>query len=171
MKEEIILGLDPGTRITGYGIIQKIQNRPSVIKYGCITLPLEMSHSEKYYLLFQNIEDLLQTYQPDHVAVENQFAHQNVQSALKLAMAKAAAFIACGKVKTPIFEYPPTAIKAAVTGNGRASKEQVQKMVQTILKISLTIASHDASDALAIAICHLERFVKLSSLKMRGSAC
>lgn len=157
MKKNIALGLDPGTKITGYGIIQRETSSLTLLDYGAIIIPSTLSVADKCYLIFQKIEDLLQQYQPISVALEGQFVGLNVQATLKIAMAKTSILVACGKNKIPVAEYAPSAIKLAVTGSGRSSKTQVSGMVQSLLQCDLSNSPYDVTDAIAIAICHLQR--------------
>jgi crossover junction endodeoxyribonuclease RuvC len=151
---KIILGVDPGTRISGYGIIC-IQNQTYIpIDYGCIRPPSNLKLSERYLVIFDSIEELIEKYQPHALVVETQYMHKNAQSALKLGMARGAVMIAAKKKGLAIFEYAPTVAKRAVVGNGKASKYQVQGMVQRLLKLPALPQPEDAADALALAICH-----------------
>jgi len=150
---KIILGIDPGTVLTGYGIIKVLGTTVSAIDYGCIRPPKEALLSFRYLAIFRSIEELLEKCRPDCVVVETQFVKKNVQSAIKLGMARAAVLIPAAKHKVQIREYSPTKAKRAVVGRGQASKKQVQEMVKQILKLS-TIPPEDAADALALAICH-----------------
>jgi crossover junction endodeoxyribonuclease RuvC len=152
--DQIILGIDPGTRITGYGVILLTEGKIEVIDFGCIRPPVQEETSKRYLSLFNGMEQLLIKYSPHAVAVETQFVYKNVQSALKLGMARAAVLIASSRKDIPVFEYSPTRAKKAVTGQGSASKEQVQRMVQLLLKLASPPTPEDASDALALAICH-----------------
>lgn len=150
----IILGVDPGTRISGYGVIC-IQNQNYIpLDYGCIRPPLSLKLSERYLVIFDSIDELIEKHRPTVLAVETQYVHKNVQSALKLGMARAAVMIAAKKRGLAIFEYAPTVAKRAVVGYGRASKFQVQGMVQRLLKLPFPPEPEDAADALALAICH-----------------
>lgn len=150
----IILGVDPGTRVSGYGIIT-MQNQAYIpLDYGCIRPPQNLKLSERYLVIFDSIEALIEKYRPTALVVETQFVYKNVQSALKLGMARGAVMIAAKKSGLPIFEYAPTVAKRAVTGTGRASKFQVQGMVQCLLKLPAMPQPEDAADALALAICH-----------------
>jgi len=152
----IILGVDPGTRVTGYGLIC-IQNHGYVpIDYGCIRPPSHLKLSERYLVIFDSINELIVKYQPTALVVEMQFMCKNAQSVLKLGMARGAVMIAGKKRGLPVFEYAPMVAKRAVVGNGRASKFQVQGMVQHILKLASPPHPEDAADALALAICHAQ---------------
>lgn len=155
-NQKIILGIDPGTKISGYGIIS-IQDHTFIpIDYGCIRPPPRFKLSERYLVIYDSIEELIKKYQPTVLVVEMQFMYKNAQSALKLGMARGAVLIAAKKNGLPIFEYAPTVAKRAVVGNGRASKYQVQGMVQQILKLATPPHPEDAADALALAICHAQ---------------
>jgi crossover junction endodeoxyribonuclease RuvC len=154
MEEAIIIGIDPGTQITGYGIIKVLSNQFTVIDFGCIRPPKHFNSHERYLALFNNLEYLLDQHQPNFLAVETQFVYKNPQSALKLGMARGMAILAATRRKIPIFEYAPKKAKLAVVGNGAASKIQVQKMVQLLLHLPHLPTPEDAADALAIALCH-----------------
>jgi crossover junction endodeoxyribonuclease RuvC len=155
-EEEIILGIDPGTQVTGYGVISIRGHGYIPLDYGCIRPPSRFKLSEKYLIIYDSIGELIEKYKPTAVVVETQFMYKNAQSALKLGMAKGAVMIAAKKKGLPIFEYAPTVAKRAVVGTGRASKYQVQAMVQQILKLASPPEPEDAADALALAICHAQ---------------
>lgn len=149
----IIFGIDPGTRITGYGVIQVTPSGYSVIDFGCVRPPPALDTARKYFTLFSALSDLLEKYAPDCVAVETQFICKNVLSAMKLGKAQAAALIAAARLNIPVHEFAPKQAKRAVVGNGAASKGQVQKMVQLLLRLPHIPEPEDAADALALAIC------------------
>lgn len=149
--EEIILGIDPGTQVTGYGIIR---GEKKVLDYGCIRPPIKLSPQERYLFIFTGIEYLIEQFAPAALAIETQFVYKNPQSALKLGMARGMAILAAAKKKIDVFEYTPRKAKLAVVGNGAASKEQVQKMVQYLLELPSLPKPEDAADALALALCH-----------------
>lgn len=152
--ESIILGIDPGTRITGYGVIKTHANHHIAMDYGCIRPPVKEDLHKRYLTIFRGVLSLIKKHQPVAVAVESQFVNKNAQSALKLGMAKGAVIIAAASLDIPVFEYAPKKAKLAVVGNGRASKEQVQRMVQVILNLPKLPTPEDAADGLALAICH-----------------
>jgi crossover junction endodeoxyribonuclease RuvC len=155
MKDQpIILGIDPGTAVTGYGIIIAKDNQYEVVDFGCIRPPIKSGSHEKYFIIYNALEHLIQTFKPHAVSVETQFVYKNAQSALKLGMARGMAILAATKNGVPIFEYAPKKAKLAVTGNGSASKEQVQRMIQLLLQLPTLPTPADAADALALAICH-----------------
>jgi crossover junction endodeoxyribonuclease RuvC len=152
--QQTILGIDPGTRITGYGVIKIGKPQLEPIDFGCIRPPPKLDAPARYLALFDALEKLLDQYSPNAVAVETQFVYKNVQSAIKLGMARGVVLIAAARRGIPIFEYAPKKAKLAVVGNGGASKEQVQRMVQLLLRLPVLPEPEDAADALALAICH-----------------
>ncbi len=160
----IILGVDPGTRITGYGIILVEAGKLKPLDFGCIRPSPKMELAQRYLAIFEGIEHLLKLHGITALSVETQFVRENVQSAMKLGMARAAVMLAAAKKKIPIFEYAPAKAKQAAVGNGRAGKEQVQRMVQIVLGLTSIPEPEDAADALALAICHANaaRLSKLS---------
>lgn len=147
-----ILGIDPGSRITGYGIIESTGNHSTHIIHGTIqTQGRELP--EKLSIIFNEMSNLLNDYQPDEIAIEKLFMHRNADSALKLGQARGAAIAACTVKNIGVFEYTPNQVKQAVVGKGHAEKQQVQHMIKVLLcldKVPVT----DAADALAIALCH-----------------
>lgn len=153
-KKYIILGVDPGTQTTGYGIIETDLHTYTPLDYGCIRPPKKLTLHEKYGAIHEGIEHILDLYPIDAFAIETQFVYRNAQSALKLGMAKGVALLAATKRKIPIFEYAPKKAKLAVVGSGNATKSQVQRMIQTLLNLSEIPKPEDAADALALAICH-----------------
>ena len=153
-RKHIILGIDPGTRITGYGVIETDLRSFTPLDFGCIRPPPKLSLHERYGIIHEGIEHILDSYPIEAVSIETQFVGRNVQSALKLGMAKGVALVAATKRKIPIFEYAPKKAKLAIVGSGSATKEQVQKMMQTILNLEEIPTPEDAADALALAITH-----------------
>src|SRR5579872_3554761 len=153
-KPFIILGIDPGTAITGYGIISVTSQRHEPLDFGCIRPPRHLTPAERYLVIFNALDHLLEIHAPDAVAIETQFVQKNIQSALKLGMARGVAMLAAARRKVAIHEYAPRKAKLAVVGNGAASKTQVQKMIQLLLNLSCPPTPEDAADALALAICH-----------------
>lgn len=149
-QKEIILGIDPGTRMTGYGAIN-IDKQP--LDFGCIRPPPKEMLAIRYKILFESLEALIDRIQPTAIAVESQFVLKNAQSAIKLGMAKGMVYLAAAKRSIPIYEYAPKQAKLAVVGYGNASKHQVQKMIQALLRLPKLPEPEDAADALALAIC------------------
>lgn len=151
---QVILGVDPGSNVTGYGVIQFQDGIWKPVDFGAIRPPSSAKRHEKYLVIFEAIEHLIETFHPEAIAVETQFVYKNVQSALKLGMACGSVLISAARNKIPIFEYAPKKIKLAVVGSGSASKHQIQHMIQMQLKLPSLPQPADAADALAIALCH-----------------
>ncbi len=150
----IILGIDPGTRFTGFGIIEFINNQHKLLDYGVIRPPYNAPLEKRYLAIFTSIEHLIEKFKPQNLVVETQFVGKNVQSAIKLGMARGVCLLAAARASIDVKEYTPTMTKKSVTGRGHASKKQMQKMVAMLLNIDPEI-KEDAADALAIAICHI----------------
>ena len=130
----------------------------NALDFGCIRPPSKLEAPQKYLIIFESIDHLIEKYKPDAVAVETQFVYKNVQSAMKLGMARGMVLLAAARRKIPIYEYAPKKAKLAVVGSGNASKYQVQKMIQALLKLKEPPEPEDASDALALAICHANSY-------------
>lgn len=154
IKERIILGIDPGTNVMGYGLIHCKGEKMSVIQFGVIHLSKYKNHEIKLKKIFDRVTELIKEYLPDEVALEAPFFGKNVQSMLKLGRAQGVAMAAALNRSMPIHEYAPKKVKQSVTGNGNASKEQVAHMIQMLLKFEDAPKLLDATDALAVAICH-----------------
>nr|VFK52269.1 MAG: Holliday junction endonuclease RuvC [Candidatus Kentron sp. TUN]VFK52477.1 MAG: Holliday junction endonuclease RuvC [Candidatus Kentron sp. TUN]VFK57968.1 MAG: Holliday junction endonuclease RuvC [Candidatus Kentron sp. TUN] len=150
-----ILGIDPGSRITGFGIVAIQGNHATHITDGCIQTR-QGDTATKLKTIFDGITQIIEEYRPDEMAVEQVFLHRNVASALKLGQARGAALMAGILRMLPIYEYAPAEIKQAVTGKGNAAKEQVQYMIRILLNLPQPPKS-DAADALATALCHGHR--------------
>jgi len=153
-KERIILGIDPGTTIMGYGIIKIIGKQVSIIAIGVIELKKYSDHYLKLKRIFERVSGLIDEYHPDELAIEAPFFGKNVQSMLKLGRAQGVAMAAGLSHSVPIFEYAPRKIKMSITGQGGASKEQVALILQKTLKIETLPKDLDATDGLAAAMCH-----------------
>lgn len=153
-KERIILGIDPGSNVTGYGLIKVSCNKPELIAIGVIDLSKSGDHYVKLKHIFDRITGIIDEYHPDEMAIEAPFYGKNVQSMLKLGRAQGAAISAALSRSVPIFEYAPRKIKMSITGQGAASKEQVAAMLMSILKFKDTKLKLDATDGLAAALCH-----------------
>jgi crossover junction endodeoxyribonuclease RuvC len=152
-----VFGIDPGSARTGYGCVQSDGSRHRMIVCGAITIPVAHAFPEKLRIIHVELGILIARHQPDVVAIENLFHAVNARSALKLGHARGVAMLAAVEAGVPIFEYTPAEVKQSVVGYGRAEKGQVQSMVQLLLGLSEPPAPFDASDALAIAVCHLHR--------------
>ena len=153
-KEKIILGLDPGTSVMGYGVLLISGSKISMLQFGVIHLSKYKNHEIKLKKIYERILSLIEDYSPDEVALEAPFYGKNVQSMLKLGRAQGVAMAAALSRDIPIIEYAPKKIKVSVTGNGNASKEQVAAMLMQILKFEQAPKLLDATDALAVALCH-----------------
>lgn len=148
-----VLGIDPGSVSTGYGIVEKIGSCLSPICFGCIR-PKNENLGLRYRTIFEEILKLIDTHTPQALAVETQYVDKNVQSALKLGMVRGIVLLAASLREIPYFEYAPSKAKCAIVGSGRASKAQVLAMVRALLSLKEAKLQEDASDALSIAICH-----------------
>jgi crossover junction endodeoxyribonuclease RuvC len=153
-KEKIILGIDPGTNVMGYALIITEGKQYKLLQYGVIHLKKYGTHELKLKKIFERITGILEEFLPDSVALEAPFYGANVQSMLKLGRAQGVAMAAALAREIPITEYSPKKVKQSVTGNGNASKEQVAAMLQTLFKLEEIPKMLDATDALAVALCH-----------------
>lgn len=149
-----VLGIDPGSRITGYGLVDQQGNRLIHVDNGAIFTDKAVDFAGRLKQIFEGLTAVIAEYRPDEVAVENIFFSTNVQSALKLGQARGAAIVAAVHAGLPVAEYTALQVKQAVVGQGRAEKGQVQKMLKALLGLP-EIAQEDASDALAVAVCHI----------------
>ncbi len=167
-KERIILGVDPGTNVMGYGLILAKGQHLSLIQYGVIHLGKYAGHALKLQKIFQRITQIIDDYHPDEMALEAPFYGKNVQSMLKLGRAQGVAMAAALARDIPISEYAPKKVKQSVTGNGNASKEQVSRMIEQILKFDQQEGNMlDATDALGVAICHFYQKGSLGDTKFK----
>lgn len=155
----IIIGIDPGSRKTGYGIIEVKGNQSRHLAHGCLVLKGE-TLAARLQQIFVGLREIVEQYQPQEASIEQVFMHENASSALKLGHARGAALVAIG---VPIVEYSARMIKQAIVGYGAASKDQVQQMVKRFLNLTAAIQS-DASDALAIALCHAHSRTMLAKM-------
>jgi len=153
-NERIILGIDPGTVILGYGIIKEVNKKISLVTMGIIKMGHLDDHALKLQRIFKKTTALIEEFKPDCVALEAPFYGKNIQVMLKLGRAQGVAMAAALNKDLPIFEYSPRKIKQSVTGNGNASKEQVAAMLQTLLSFKETPEFLDATDGLGVAVCH-----------------
>ena len=160
----ILLGIDPGSRVTGYGVIEEVGNQCHYVASGCIRIR-DAALPEKLQQIYDGISMLVEQYCPQSVGVEQVFMSRNADSALKLGQARAAAIVAVVNHKLEVAEYSARQVKQAVVGKGSADKYQVQQMVMSILKLSATPQA-DAADALAVALCHAH--TRSSLVKMAG---
>lgn len=153
-KERVILGIDPGTAIMGYGVVKESANRIEMISLGVVRMEHLDDHPLKLKRIFEKTVSLITQYQPDCLAIEAPFYGKNIQVVLKLGRAQGVAIAAALSHDIPVFEYSPRKIKQSITGNGNAGKEQVAAMLHTLLKFTETPEFLDATDGLAVAVCH-----------------
>ncbi|MGE5550929.1 MAG: crossover junction endodeoxyribonuclease RuvC [Bacteroidota bacterium] len=150
----LVLGLDPGTATTGYGLVRRTGNHLEHVAFGTVRTPADQPLAARLRLIYRELRSLLQTYQPDAVAVELLFFNRNVRTAMAVGQARGVALLAAADAGLTVTEYTPLQVKQAVVGYGRADKRQVQEMVRVLLAMRETPRPDDAADALAIAICH-----------------
>lgn len=150
----IILGIDPGYGIVGYGLIESENGKLRPLDYGTVETPASLPTPERLLMIEQKISELIRELNPDEIAVEELFFNSNITTGIKVAQARGVIVLACAKACPRLFEYTPLQIKSTVTGNGVANKQQVQYMVRALLHLKETPRPDDAADALAAAICH-----------------
>lgn len=151
----IILGIDPGMAILGYGVVEQIGNSLKVIDYGVVNTPSDMKTSQRLTVLFEAVGQLIERYRPEAAAVEELFFNKNAKTALSIGHARGVAILAAALKGIDVYEYTPLQVKQAVAGYGRASKQQVQQMVRMLLNLREIPRPDDAADALAVSICHI----------------
>ncbi len=154
MEGKTVIGIDPGTNVLGYGVLQIVGGTPKCRVLGVVSLGKFRNPYEKLRHIFERVSALVREYQPDEMAIEAPFYGDNVQSMLKLGRAQGVAMTAALVRDIPVFEYSPRRIKQAITGEGGASKEQVSALLQKILGVGTTPKELDATDGLAVALCH-----------------
>ncbi|MEN8206925.1 MAG: crossover junction endodeoxyribonuclease RuvC [Pseudomonadota bacterium] len=163
-----ILGIDPGSRVTGYGIIDQAGQQISYVASGCIRTRGD-ALAERLGIIFSGVNTIIQEYRPDEMAIERVFMNKNADSALKLGQARGAAICASVHREVPVDEYAAREIKQAVVGNGGATKEQVQHMICVLLSLQKSPPS-DAADALGVAVCHGHQRETRNRMTTAGSA-
>jgi crossover junction endodeoxyribonuclease RuvC len=151
-----VLGIDPGTLIMGYGVIESQDSAVSLIKYGVLNTPPRSLIGERLSFLYRNLMRIIDEYQPEAVAVEQPFFAKNAKSALAIGKAQAVAILAAANNHLPCFEYTPREVKQRVSGYGGSDKEQIQQMVMLQLGLTQLPEPSDAADALAVALCHIQ---------------
>ena len=151
-----VLGLDPGTATTGFGLVEESDNSLKAVEYGVILTPANLPMPQRLRLIFLRVSELLERFRPQAISVEKLFFNRNVTTALSVGQARGVALLAAANTDLPVFEYTPLEVKQAISGFGRASKDQVQQMVRLILQLEQIPKPDDAADALAIAICHIQ---------------
>jgi crossover junction endodeoxyribonuclease RuvC len=151
-----ILGIDPGTQVMGWGVVETDGSDVSLISYGAIKVPDKLQAAAKLNLLFTELLKVIRQYNPDNVAVEQPFVAKNIHSAFMVGRAQAIALLAAAGKDIPAFEYTPAQVKQQVANYGASSKEQIQEMVRIQLNLSEVPEPNDAADALAVALCHAQ---------------
>jgi crossover junction endodeoxyribonuclease RuvC len=159
----LILGIDPGTAITGYGLVREDDAMLTLVDFGVITTPASQSLPARLQTLYQGLTGVVHTHQPAAAAVEELFFSRNVRTALSVGHARGVALLALADAGLPIYEYKPLEVKKAIAGYGGADKQQVQEMVRMLLHLDRVPQPDDAADAIAIAVCHIHsaRMVEL----------
>lgn len=160
-----ILGIDPGTLFTGYGIIEFAKNEITHIQSGVINIPATRDFASRLKKIYDELNGIIKTYKPDEFALETAFYGKNVQSALKIGYARGVSLLVAAHNGLPIKEYSPREIKKSVVGNGGSSKEQVQFMIKKLMNINRKKIKFDETDALAVAVCHAFKITSLPSKK------
>ncbi|HOH89675.1 MAG TPA: crossover junction endodeoxyribonuclease RuvC [Bacillota bacterium] len=150
----LILGVDPGIAILGYGLVKYEANRFTVIDYGAITTDAGINMSARLTIIYDRLIDIIERYNPDAFAIEELFFNKNIKTALTVGHARGVAVLAGSKSGVQVYEYTPLQVKQAVVGYGRADKNQMQQMVKVILNLGEIPKPDDVADALAVAICH-----------------
>ncbi len=149
----IVLGIDPGTAMTGYGIVERTGSELRLVDYGCLETIPDRPLPERLLLIHDGLDGLICDHHPDLIGIERLFFNRNVQTAFAVGQARGVALLAAAQHGVPVYEYGPHEVKMAVTGYGRAPKTQVQRMVQIVLRMDVLPRPDDAADALAVAIC------------------
>ena len=149
----IVLGIDPGTARLGYGIVERQGSQLTMLEYGCVETTNDRPLEQRLLLIYEALTDLIETHRPEAMGVERLFFNKNVQTAMAVGQARGVVLLVGAQHGLPVFEYGPHEVKLAVTGYGRAPKDQVQRMVQLVLSMSQMPKPDDAADALAVAVC------------------
>jgi crossover junction endodeoxyribonuclease RuvC len=161
----IILGVDPGVAITGYGIIDYTGNKFKVIEYGAVLTGSKIEFSCRLLKIYQELSIIISKYKPDVFAIEELFFNKNIKTALAVGHGRGVAILSAATQNLPVFEYTPLQVKQAVVGYGRAEKSQVQQMIKILLCLPAIPKPDDVADALAVAVCHAHSSAMLEKLK------
>ena len=164
-----ILGVDPGTIVIGYGVVEGDRDTLTTVTYGAIKCKERLPLPERLAYLYDGLGKIFDEYRPDALAVETPFVGENVKSALAIGKAQAIAMLAAARRHVPVFEYPPATVKHHVADYGASSKEQMQEMVKLLLNLEEVPEPNDAADALAVAICHL-REARLREIEAQANS-
>ncbi len=150
----VVLGIDPGYAIIGYGVLNYNSNRFSIVEYGAVTTKAGSLFSDRLYEIYDQLCNIIEKYRPDAMSIEKLFFNTNTTTAIDVAQARGVILLAAKRYNVPIYEYTPLQVKSSVTGYGRADKKQVMEMTKNLLGLSKVPKPDDTADALAIAICH-----------------
>jgi crossover junction endodeoxyribonuclease RuvC len=151
----LILGIDPGTAITGYGLVREDEQGLTLVEYGVLTTPSGQPLPKRLQAIYQGLSDLIREHRPEAAAVEELFFSRNVRTALSVGHARGVTLLALADAGLPIYEYKPLEVKQAIAGYGAADKQQVQEMVRMLLDLDNVPQPDDAADAIAVAVCHI----------------
>jgi crossover junction endodeoxyribonuclease RuvC len=151
----LVLGIDPGTAITGYGLVREEDEELKLVECGVITTPPDQSLPQRLQAIYRGLTTVIHRHQPDQAAIEELFFSRNVRTALSVGQARGVALLAAADAGLPLHEYKPLEVKQAITGYGGADKRQVQEMVRLVLRLDRIPEPDDAADAVAIAVCHI----------------
>ena len=167
-NRQVIIGIDPGYAITGYGIIEKCGNRLKVIDYGVVETKPKTDFEIRLLTINEHVRSLLEIYKPDYMAIEELFLSHNTTTAIGTAQARGVVIVEAARANVPVYEFTPGQIKLAVTGYGKAEKKQVQTMVQRLLALKEIPKPDDAADGLAVAICLANTGIAMSGKAVAG---
>jgi crossover junction endodeoxyribonuclease RuvC len=151
----IVIGIDPGLAIVGFGVISTKNGTITPISYGCIRTSAENKNPQRLAQIYSEVNSLIEKYNPEIIAVERLFFNTNVTTAMSVSEARGVIFLAAQQKNIPVFEYTPSQVKQAITGSGRADKKQMQEMIRRLLNLDEIPQPDDAADGLSIAICHI----------------
>lgn len=165
----LVLGIDPGTAITGYGLVEARGNKLKAVDYACVRTPANSPLEYRLQAIYGAVADLIKQYNPTHLAVEELFFNKNIRTALSVGHARGVIILAGANAGLPVFEYTPLQVKQAVVGYGRADKSQIQFMVKTLLCLPDIPKPDDVADALAIAVCHTHFYNSQKMMDARGN--
>jgi len=160
----VILGIDPGFAITGYGVLSYNGNRFRVMDYGVIVTEADLPHPERLLLLEKRLTGIINEYRPESMSVEELFFNNNAKTALQVGQGRGVALLCAARAGIPVYEYTPIQVKQGVTGYGRAEKSQVQQMIKVLLGLPEIPKPDDAADALAVAICHAHSYGSMNRI-------
>lgn len=163
----IILGIDPGIAITGYGVIEYIGNKSKVVDYGAVLTDSTMALPDRLKVIYDKLNQIIELYKPDDFAIEELFFNKNVKTALTVGHGRGVAILCGAKANLNIYEYTPLQVKQAVAGYGRADKNQIQQMVKMLLNLEKIPKPDDVADALAVAICHAHSHKMCEGFKIK----